>query len=194
MLEPPSSPGDCLTQYDQITQNATASSTALAANGAFRVPALETSHSLPTPLRIATTLLTVLMRANVRPRSPPRAPSPRAWKSVTIQPSKTLKSRLVLTPPRTRPASSTGRDGTVVRRQDAAHATQKKRHAALRPRRSATDPATEPEAAPARKPVVNSADTTPGARPCSSAYSEYRNGPCSQSAPMTRPYTTRNAV
>ncbi len=117
----------------QMTQNATLSRAALAANGAFRVPVTATSHSQTTPLTMATRLLRVLMRPKVRDRSPPRSCRRRRWKSVTIQLSKTLKSRLVLTPPSTRPASSSGTLGTVVKRHDSAQATQKPRQAALRP-------------------------------------------------------------
>ena len=82
---------------------------------------------------MATRLLSVLIRPKVRDRSPPFWASLRLWKSVTIQLSKTLKSRLVDTPPRARPANSNGTLGTQVRAHEAAYAAQKKRQARLRP-------------------------------------------------------------
>lgn len=92
----------------------------LARKGDLRVPVAETSHSLATPLTMATTLLTVLINPKVRDSSRPFSPSRRAWKSVTIQLSKTLNSRLVPRPPSTRPAKSKGRLGMVVSRHDRA--------------------------------------------------------------------------
>jgi hypothetical protein len=88
--------------------------------GAFRVPARPTAHSLATPLTMATSELRVLISPKVRPRSPPLSASLRAWKSETIHVSKTVKSRLVATPPRTRPANSSGTLGTHVSAHEAA--------------------------------------------------------------------------
>lgn len=99
---------------------ASPSTTTESPNGAFLVPATPTTHSLTTPLPIATTLFTVLMTPNVVPRSSPLLSRRRARKSATIQLSNTLKSRLVPTPPRTRPANRAARLGIAVRAHERA--------------------------------------------------------------------------
>ena len=86
----------------------------------MRVPVAATSHSLTTPLTMATRLLRVLMRPKVRERSPPLSASLRSRKSVTIQLSKTVKSRLVATPPRARPTNSSGTLGMHVSAHESA--------------------------------------------------------------------------
>lgn len=96
------------------------STTTQSPNGAFFVPAAPTTHSLTTPLPIATTLFTVLITPNVLPKSSPFLSRNRARKSATIQLSNTLKSRLVPTPPKARPANRAGRLGIVVRTQERA--------------------------------------------------------------------------
>jgi hypothetical protein len=138
-----------------MKSDATTTMAALAAKGAFADPAAPTSHSLTTPLMMATTLLTVLIRPKVRERSAPFSARRRFPKSVTIQLSKTLKRRLVAKPPRTRPRNSSGRDvPKAVRRHEAAEARQKTRQAVRRPWRSAREPMNGAVRAPERKPVV----------------------------------------
>lgn len=99
---------------------ASRSKAAPAQKGLFLVPVAVTSHSLTTPLAMATRLLSVLMTPNVL------LSSDSGWffdlTSATIQLSKTLNKRLVPMPPRTRPRKSSGIGplGRVVRMQDVA--------------------------------------------------------------------------
>ena len=96
------------------------SKAALAQKGLFLVPVAVTSHSLATPLAMATRLFSVLMTPNVLLSSD----SGRLFDltSATIQLSNTVNKRLVPMPPRTRPRNSNGIEppGRVVRMQDAA--------------------------------------------------------------------------
>ena len=101
-----------------MNQKASARRKMLATNGDFRVSVVDTSHSLSTPLAMATTLLRVLMSPKVRERSTPFSSNRRLWESATIQLSKTLNRRLVPRPPKARPATRKGRLGIMVRRHE----------------------------------------------------------------------------
>lgn len=108
-----------LTHLVYITIQAPASNETLIPKGALLVPVSFTTHSLKTPLQIATMLFNVLILPNVPLRLFPYFSNSRAWKSVTIQLSNTEKRREVETPPKMRPRKSRGREGErIVRRQD----------------------------------------------------------------------------
>lgn len=78
------------------------------------MPDTLTSHSLTTPLAIAATLLTVLMVPKVLLSS--SAATPFLAQSATSQLSKALNSRLVATPPSTRPPNSAGTSSASFQR------------------------------------------------------------------------------
>ena len=72
------------------------------------------SHSLNTPDKIATILLSVVMIPYIPLRLDPALSICRLWYSVTIQLSKALYIKLVLRPPKTRPKNRAGTLGMSV--------------------------------------------------------------------------------
>jgi hypothetical protein len=129
-----------LTQHPRMIQKARINSPALAMKGALLVPVTCTNHSLDTPASMATTLLRVVMIPNMLLKLVPALSSCLLWYSVTIQLSKALNIRLVLSPPKTLPKNSTGTLETNVEKQEMEYMTQNTRHAVFRPYRSANWP------------------------------------------------------